>query len=160
MPPGDARARRLGSASPAPRRLSAGAGGAAASPPAQPAAAGAAAPGGPLSGADLDIIREVILAAEERARREGPRRGGSGAPELTLLRLLDAYEQVCRTRLCYACDKGGGCAPCLALFCRRAATRLALPLPTLPLVAAARRCCRAMAWWRTRTCTTTARCCA
>ena len=41
---------------------------------------------------DLTIIREVILVAEERARREYAR--GSGGREVTLLKLLQAYEQV------------------------------------------------------------------
>jgi hypothetical protein len=41
---------------------------------------------------DIEIIREVILIAEERVRRECAR--GSGARELTLLKLLDAYDMV------------------------------------------------------------------
>jgi hypothetical protein len=41
---------------------------------------------------DLEIIREVILVAEERARREYAQ--GSGGRELTLVKLLQAYEQV------------------------------------------------------------------
>jgi hypothetical protein len=41
---------------------------------------------------DLEIIREVILVAEEQARREYAR--GSGGRDLTLLKLLRAYEQV------------------------------------------------------------------
>lgn len=95
-------------------RFSSGAGRASNSAPAahQHAAAGAAAagagaqqPGQMLPGTamglahsccpseyDLEIIREVILIAEERARREYA--CGSGGREVTLLKLLRAYEQV------------------------------------------------------------------
>lgn len=55
-------------------------------------ATGAGQSSGCPSAYDLEVVREVILVAEERARREYAR--GSGGREITLLKLLRAYEQV------------------------------------------------------------------
>lgn len=84
------------SAPPAPRTSSA------AAAPLPPRAASPARSSRAPTRHDLEVVREVILAAEARARRDYAR-GRGGAREVTLLQLLRAYEQAragCDPRVC------------------------------------------------------------